>query len=103
MLRFEIAPAVVELRQLSNVHAPYGWGSGQGLFSAFSTASACVMFVPQVGQEQVHLLSLHAQLQGFEETDLQLDEGSTGTIFSMVTVLSSSCCCDMLASYTFFT
>lgn len=85
-------PAVVELRQDSKVHAPQGWGSGQALFSAFSTASACEMGVEQLEQEQLHLLSTQLQRHPTVFVGLQLLLGSTGTMFSIVTSSSSSCC-----------
>ena len=94
MFRLEMVPLVVELRQLSKVHAPQGWGSGQGLFSAFSTASAWLIPALQLEQEQVHTFSWQLHRQPLVLT-LQLQPqllGSTGTIFSMTTRWLSSCC-----------
>lgn len=94
MVRSEMAPFVVELRQLSNVQLPTGVGSGQGLFCAFSTASSWVTGLEQPRQAQLHVFpeQLHRQgalvLEGrpFAQPGLTM-----GTMLEIVTVLSESC------------
>ena len=91
-------PAVVEERQLSNVQAPQGRGSGPGAFSAFSTASWWLMGELGFGHAQWQRLSSQVQLHGRAFGFWQSEPGSTGTMFSMVTRLSSSCSCCMQLS-----